>query len=218
MAFLERFIIDTCWIVHNEWGIEAPFRGYPVAYDLGSWLQDGRMRVKAAQNAHGSNAEVSLWFLVRRRRLDAGYRGEQTYNAYLFEQCTRASLRQHVFCEDLRGSVQLPRKEPFWADGWQLGVRGWEQFVDEFPESVAKRTIKVLKLIRWLEEAVVEQHGVQSIDYVNTYDEQGVPVLMRSRRSQQLIICESHACGQFLTRGNEQMFPIRHALAERSYG
>ena len=164
-----------------------------MAYDLGLWRKAGRMQVKAAQNAHGSNAEVSLWFLVRRRKLDAGYRGEQTYNAYLFEQCTRASLRQHVFCEDLRGCVQLPRKEPFWTSGRQLGVRSLESYVVGFPESVAKRVIKVLRLICWLEQAVVGQHGVHSNVWVNSHDNQVVPVFMRSVPCRQLIMSESNA-------------------------
>ena len=200
LAFLEMHIVNVCWFVHREWGIDAPAQGYSLAYELGSWLQEGRLQCKAAQNAHGSNAEVSLWFLVRRRRLDAGYRGEQTFGAFLFEQCTRASLRQHIFCEDLRGCVVLPRKEPFWTEGWELGVRHFEQFVSDAPVSVAKRTLKVLKLCRWLAEAVVKKHRVQNMDSVTSQNEQVVPVFMRSSQCQTLICSESNAARRLFNR------------------
>ena len=200
LAFLETHIVNACWTVHSEWGIEAPSQGYSLAYELGSWLQEGRVQCKAAQNAHGSNAEVSLWFLVRRRRLDAGYRGEQTQGAYLFEQCTRASLRQHIFCEDLRGCVVLPREQPFWTEGWELGVRHTEQFVSGAPVSVAKRTMKVLKLCRWLAEAVAKKHCVQSMDAVTSQNERVVPVFMRSLQCQRLIFSESAAAKRLFNR------------------
>ena len=200
LAFLETHIVNACWTVHSEWGIEAPSQGYSLAYELGSWLQEGRVQCKAAQNAHGSNAEVSLWFLVRRNRQDAGYRGEQTFGAYLFEQCTRASLRQHIFCEDLRGCVVLPEGEPYWSEGWKLGVRHSEQFVSGEPVSVAKRTMKVLKLCRWLAEAVAKKHGVYTMPEVTSQNEQVVPVFMRSVQCQQLILFESSAANLLFNR------------------
>jgi hypothetical protein len=200
LVFLETHIVNACWTVHWQWGIEAPSQGYSLAYELGSWLQEGRVQCKAAQNAHGSNAEVSLWFLVRRRRQDAGYRGEQTFGAYLFEQCTRASLRQHIFCEDLRGCVVLPEGEPYWSEGWKLGVRHSEQFVSGEPVSVAKRTMKVLKLCRWLAEAVAKKHGVYTMPEVTSQHEQVVPVFMRSVQCQQLILFESSAANLLFNR------------------
>ncbi len=200
MVFLHANIVNACWTVHGNWGIEEPSQGYYLAYELESWLQEGRLQCKAAQNAHGSHAEVSLWFLVRRRRLDAGYRGEQTLGAYLFEQCTRASKRQHIFCEDLRGSLVLPMEEPFWTEGWELGVRHSKQFVSGASVSVAKRTMKVLKLCRWLAEVVAEKHGGRSMDVVTSRNEEVVPLFMRSLQCQRLMLSESTAAKRLFNR------------------
>ena len=75
------------------------------------------------QNAHGSDANVVLWFLVRRQRDDWGLCGEQNYSEFLFEAMTRAKLRQHVSLEDLREEECLPQTEPYWTDGYDLGIR-----------------------------------------------------------------------------------------------
>ena len=59
-------------------------------------------------------------------------------------------------------------------------VRHSEQFVSAASVSVAKRTMKVLKLCRWLAEAVAKKHGVYRMPDVTSQNEQVVPVLTRS--------------------------------------
>ena len=93
---------------------------YSATYDLDLWISLGCFQYKCAQNAHGTTSEVVLWFLVRRLDVDLGLRGDQTAAAYIFEQCTRASLRQHLFLEDLRDQETLPTVQPFWSEGSTL--------------------------------------------------------------------------------------------------
>ena len=101
MSFVDAFCVDACREVHRCWQIPEPAEGYVQAYSYSFWTQSDRMQFKAGQNAHSSDADVSLWFLVRRQKGDLGLRGEQTFQAFLFEQMSRAKLRQHVFMEDL---------------------------------------------------------------------------------------------------------------------
>ena len=94
MDILGASVVDACRKVHKLWGIREPRDGYADTYDLSTWMMDQRFQAKAGQNAHGSESEIALWFLCRRRKVDWGWRGQQTYSAYLFEQCSRATLRQ----------------------------------------------------------------------------------------------------------------------------
>ena len=100
-----------------------------------------------------------------------GLRGDQTAAAYIFEQCIRATLRQHLFLVDLRDQETLPRVEPFWSEGWDLGIRNYWQYIQPssasqmgqdgggVPIARAKRTLTVLRIIRYATVDLVERHG-----------------------------------------------------------
>ena len=100
-----------------------------------------------------------------------GLRGDQTAAAYIFEQCIRATLRQHLFLVDLRDQETLPRVEPFWSEGWDLGIRNYWRYIQPssasqmgqdgggVPIACAKRTLTVLRIIRYATGYLDERHG-----------------------------------------------------------
>ena len=90
-----------------------------------------RFQYKSGQNAHGSTSEVALWFLVRRLDVDWGLGRDQTNAAYVFEHCSRATLRQHL------------SEEPFRTEGWELGISEIRQYRRTAPISRAKRTFSI---------------------------------------------------------------------------
>ena len=47
--------------------------------------QIGCIHFKAAENAHGTNGEVTFNFITRRRYSDTGVKGAQLDEAYIFE-------------------------------------------------------------------------------------------------------------------------------------
>ena len=102
VTFLRASVVDACWQVHELLGQVDSGCDYAATYDLELWISLGRFQYKCAQNAHGTTSEVVFWFLVRPHDVDWGLRGDQTDAAYIFEQCTRATLRQHLFLEDLQ--------------------------------------------------------------------------------------------------------------------
>ena len=170
VTFLRGFVVDACWRVHHLLGLGEPSTGYVATYDLSLWISLRRFQYKSAQNAHGSTSEVVLWFLVRRLNVDRGLRGDQTHAAYIFEQCSRATLRQHLFLEDLRHQESLPSVEPFWGEGWQLGIRNASQYRTPTSDSQmgqdggseplarAKRTLTVLRITQYATVDLVERH------------------------------------------------------------
>ena len=114
-----------------------------------------------------------------------GLRGDQTAAAYIFEQCTRATLRQHLFLQDLRDQETLPRVEPFWSEGWDLGIRNYWQYIQPssasqmgqdgggVPIARAKRTLTVLRIIRYATGYLDERHGASvlvCIECTHWYD------------------------------------------------
>jgi serine/threonine protein kinase len=61
-----------------------------------------------------------------------------------------------------------------------LGDNTFGAPADIWSLAVTKRTMKVLKLCRWLAEAVAKKHGVYRMPDVTSQNEQVVPVLTRS--------------------------------------
>lgn len=200
LSFLDAFLVDACRKFYELWGLEDPPKTYALTYSLPMWMQTSRFQAKAAQNAHGSNTEIALWFLVRRRQNDFGLRGEQTQSAFLFEQCSRATLRQHVFVEDLRSEEMLPDWDPFWTQGWELGLRSDAQYSHYTSESVGKRTLRLLRLFRHLHDALVECHGFspqEAEQYYFSSRHDVAPVFFRSPRCMDIISAESQVGKQF---------------------
>jgi len=66
------------------------------------------LQFKATQNCRGSNGEVTLNFITRRRYSDKVIAGDGVEECFLFAGTSRAHLRQHVFVEDLRKHEVLP--------------------------------------------------------------------------------------------------------------
>ena len=207
LSFLDAFVGDACGHVHTLWGIAEPPEGSALAYSLTAWMQSGRFQCKAAQNAHGSDVDVSLWFLVRRQKLDAGLRGEQTHSAFVFEQSTRATLRQHIFVEDLRSEEVLPDYEPYWSAGWDLGLRDAEQYSSNANESVAKRTLLTLRVFEYVEDLLVRCHGFLAQEVwqyrFNPCATTLLPVFLGSPQCQRIFFSESVAAKRLFNRTDD---------------
>jgi hypothetical protein len=221
LFFLDAMVAHACWHIHNVWGLEQPQQGYELVYSLTAWMQSGRFQFKSGQNAHGSNVEVSLWFLVRRQEADQGLRGEQTYSAYVFEQSTRATLRQHVFLEDLRAEEVVPNWDPFWSDAWALGLREREQYSASASESVGKRTLQSLRVLQYLEESLSRCHGLppqEVSQYRFTPTNQDVlPIFLRSTLCQELFASESLAAKRLLNRPDLNRMQVFFAECKKCY-
>ena len=110
-AFVEAAAESHCWDICREWGVQAPF--HADAFNAQAWLADGRMCFKAVQDAHGTTADVSFFFLLKRRSSDRGWRGDQAEHPYVLQALSRAVLRQHLFIEDLHDECVLPDTRDF---------------------------------------------------------------------------------------------------------
>ena len=79
------------------------------SYDFDEWRKQEFLQFKATQNCRGSNGEVTLNFITRRRYSDKVITGDGVEEWFFLFACTsRAHLRQHVFVEDLRKHEVLP--------------------------------------------------------------------------------------------------------------
>jgi len=197
LMFLDAYITHACRELHYLLGIAEPRGGYTRTYALLTWINTQRFQAKAGQNAHGSHSEVALWFLCKRRREDRGWRGEQTYRAYLFEQSSRATLRQHVFIEDLSSEEVLPREEPYWTEGYKLGLCKQSNYSSTASTSVGKRTLTVLRFIHFLQRSLLTSHEFTRRDiqlYDCTSSDMVVPVFFRSPRCLELFAAERAIC------------------------
>ena len=131
----------VCEEVHGAWDLPEPLEGCSGAYNFYAWLASERITFKYTQNAHGTDAEVVLWFLVRRKFNDHGLLGEQTFNAYLFEAMTRAKLRLHVLGEHLH----------------EQNTRNSRSSTNM---ALAKRAQKVLRVFEHCDDLLVKVHGL----------------------------------------------------------
>ena len=133
--FIHENLVPACQKVHEEWGIREPSETCAMAYDFDEWKNQEHLQLKATQNARGSNGEVILDFISRRRLLDKVIEGDGVQDAYLFEGLSRAHLRHHVFVEDLRANEELPFS--LQSEGMRLGLHS-RQFVNK-PQDAASR-------------------------------------------------------------------------------
>ena len=188
VAFLKESIVEACWSVHQQWGLAEPCNGYCLTYDLSLWISTQRFQYRTGQNAHGSASDVVLWFLVRRFDADWGLRGEQTFAPFVFEQCSRATLRQHLFLEDLRAEEWLPSVEPYWSEGWKLGIRQHWQYRSCVSQSDAMCTLTVLRIIQYATVVLVDRH---SADVTVSGEQRALSFLFRSPMCKQQLAAES---------------------------
>ena len=60
--------------------------------------------------------------------------------------------------EDLRAEEIVPRKDPYWKEGWALGLFFDWQYSHNASESVAKRTMQELRLADFLVKSLEDTH------------------------------------------------------------
>ena len=66
-----------------------------------SMVMEPTLKFKTTQNAHGSDAAVSITFLTRcSKEAKPAFTGEQTHKAVMLEGLTRAGDRQYLIMED----------------------------------------------------------------------------------------------------------------------
>ena len=173
-AYVAESFTDCCKRIHEEWGLEEPPDGYEETYCFDSWVKSGRIEVAATQHAHGTNSEVVLWFVARRRWKDRGIKGEQCYNAFLFEALTRAKMRIHVLLEDLRHEEILPSGKKYWGKGLRLGLRK-HQFIGDKKMSSAKHTLNILRLLNYCQRFLMDAEEATAA-LQDRKDSDGTPV------------------------------------------
>ena len=188
VAYLKESIVEACWYVHQQWGLAEPCNGYCLSYDLSLWISTRRFQYSTGQNGYGSASDVVLWFLVRRFDSDWGLRGEQTFAPFVFEQCSRATLRQHLFLEDLRAEEWLPCVEPYWSEGWKLGIQQHWQYSGRVPRSCASFTLTVLRIIEYATVVLVDRH---SANVIVSGEQRALSFLLRSPMCRQQLAAES---------------------------
>ena len=64
--------------------------------------------------------------------------------------------------EDLRHEEVLPYDEPYWSEGLALGLTGRAQYQYLTQMSSAKRTLKILRLMKYCENLLANVHGVSA--------------------------------------------------------
>jgi hypothetical protein len=192
-ALVDAGLRDACAKVHETWKIPTPAEGCGAAYNYESLKHTKRLQFKATSNAHGTNAEVAIWFLVRRKKGDRGLRGLQTTSGVLFEAMTRAKFRQHVFVEDLRESETLPAVEPFWTEGFNVGIKERWQFQERVTRSQGGRTLQALKVLSHCEEVVRRDLGLVPARKLHPHGPWSLPYFFRSPQCQRDFFEESVA-------------------------
>ena len=105
---------------------------------------------------------------------------DQTNAAYVFEHCSRATLRQHL------------SEEPFRTEGWELGISETWQYRRTAPISRAKRTLTVLRIIKYVAVDLVGRHAANA-DV--SEEEKSLVFLCRSPKCKQQLLVESQAGG-----------------------
>ena len=151
MSFIDAFCVDVCRSVHEIFNIPQPTEGYEGAYNYSSWIHTRRLQFKAAQNAQGSDADIAMWFIARRRRNDKGLRGEQTLGPFILEMGSRAKIRQHGFFEDLREEEVAPNGKAFRGEALKLGITN---FCTNETDSNGKRLLRTYKVRDFMQKSL----------------------------------------------------------------
>ena len=63
-AFLRKYVAETCQRVHEFWGLPMPDSDWERTYSLDIWIEDGRLQIKATQDAHGTDADIGVVLLA----------------------------------------------------------------------------------------------------------------------------------------------------------
>ena len=86
-------------------------------------------------------------------------------------------MRQHLFLEDLRAEEMLPNVDPYWSEGWKLGVRQRSQYRSTVPHSRARRTLTVLPFIQYATVVLADRHAS---NVIVSGEEKSLSFLLRS--------------------------------------
>ena len=151
MSFIDAFCVEVCKSVHEIFNIPQPTEGYEGAYNYSSWIHTRRLQFKAAQNAQGSDADIAMWFIARRRRNDKGLRGEQTLGPFINEMGSRAKIRQHGFFEDLREEEVAPNGKAFRGEALKLGIKN---FCHKATDSSGKRLLRTYRVRDFMQKSL----------------------------------------------------------------
>jgi hypothetical protein len=91
--FVQASALQTCIRIHAEWKLPETSTTYEIAYDAGAWKDGGRLQFRATSNAHESNGEVTLNFIMRRQAGDSVICCAQLEESVMFEGINWAHLR-----------------------------------------------------------------------------------------------------------------------------
>ena len=60
-AFLRKYVADACQCVHDFWGLPQLDSDWEKTYSFDIWIEDGRLQIKATQDAHGTDADIVVF-------------------------------------------------------------------------------------------------------------------------------------------------------------